>query len=44
MQTLDGLLLIAGRREYPRLVIEGKSGLVTRIEVIAFGMKPTLKV
>ena len=37
MQTLDGLLLIAGRREYPRLVIEAaKAAGVPRIEVIAF--------
>ena len=37
MQTLDGLLLIAGRREYPRLVIEAaRAAGVPRIEVIAF--------
>ena len=37
MQTLDSLLLIAGRREYPRLVIEAaKAAGVSRIEVIAF--------
>ena len=37
MQTLDDLLIIAGRREYPRLVIEAaKAAGVPRIEVIAF--------
>ena len=37
MQTLDGLLIIAGRRQYPRLVIEAaKAAGVSRIEVIAF--------
>ena len=37
MQILNGLLLIAGRREYPRLVIEAaKAAGIPRIEVIAF--------
>jgi DUF1009 family protein len=37
MQKTDGILLIAGRREYPRLVIEAaRAAGVQRIEVVAF--------
>ena len=37
MQRIDGLLIIAGRREYPRLVIEAaRAAGAQRIEVIAF--------
>ena len=37
MQKRDSLLIIAGRREYPRLMLEAaKSSGVRNIEVIAF--------